>query len=60
MKLISKYIYVSCPCGEHLIDLMAEDWNDTKTGFYNCNKCGQPLICRGDDGHFYRIGERVM
>lgn len=58
-RLVGKFVYVKCICGDHLIDLYDEKWNDKKLGFYHCNSCNAPIICRGDDGHFYNIGSRI-
>lgn len=49
----------NCPCGTHLVDLAASFWDIPDTSFFSCQDCNQPLICKGDDGKFYRIGEKV-
>lgn len=58
-KPVGNFIWTNCECGQHLIDLYGEEWNDKKLGFYKCTKCEKPLVCRGDDGHFYIVGERM-
>jgi predicted SprT family Zn-dependent metalloprotease len=58
-KTIGKYIWLDCDCGSHIVDLYGVEWNDQKTGFYSCNSCDQPLVCRGEDGKFYIVGEQI-
>lgn len=58
-RIIGNYAYVNCPCGSHLVDLFDTVWNDRNMGFYTCNACERPLVCKGDDGHYYFVGERI-
>lgn len=58
-KPVGKYAWIDCECGSHLVDLFGIEWNDKKTGAYKCNTCERPLVIRGDDGHFYLVGDRI-
>ena len=58
-RRVARFIYAKCKCGKHLIDLDDLIWNDPNTGFYTCYDCKRPLICRGDDGNFYYVGEQI-
>jgi hypothetical protein len=63
LRSVAKFVRVTCDChdgqGVHIIDLYAVEWNDKKLGFYTCNTCKRPLICRGEDGQIYYVGERI-
>jgi hypothetical protein len=60
---IAKFVRINCDCldgeGVHLIDLYNSTWNDPSMGFYTCNTCNRPLVCRGDDGQIYVVGARL-
>lgn len=59
-RIVGQYAYVQCPCGSHMVDLFDPIWNDRKLGFYTCNSCEKPLICKGDDGFHYYVGNKVI
>jgi len=58
-RSLAKFVRINCDCGTHYVDLYATSWNKSSLGFYTCNECKRPLICRGDDGEFYYVGGRV-
>jgi len=60
-KVVAKFVRVECECGEHLVNLLDPKWKKKRDKYSasTCVDCGKPLVCRGEDGHFYFVGKRI-
>lgn len=57
MKREASFIYVTCECGEHLVDT-AKLTGDTS--FYHCDQCLKPLVVKGMNDRYYTVGDRIL